>query len=170
MAQRLIICGTFNLAFTIFPLLASFGALLCARKNNTGSTAPATFLTSVKRFIACFHNFAGDASLTALSLTVLVAVICQWNLKTIISLTQGAIVWAAALGVCPLQLDSGSCLNSKQVIQTHYIAWGTFLGTPTRRWIGGLSILGLFSGLFIAHFYVYVIAHQAKHAINIHEQ
>lgn len=103
MEGRLLICSSLNFAFTLLPLLASLGTLLCSQKNNTGPTPP--FLARVQTFVARFGSFAGDVSQTALSLIVLVAVKREWNVETITSITRGVIFWEAALGVCPLRLN-----------------------------------------------------------------
>jgi hypothetical protein len=109
MIKPLVIC-CISFAFTTIPFLASLTALLSTEPNNTGSTATATFPARFYRFVARFGHFTGDASLTALPLTVLVAVKYQWDLKIVIWLARGAILWEASLGVCPLQFRSDRVL------------------------------------------------------------
>lgn len=107
MEARMLICmilSTITLMLTFIPLLASVGALRSAWKNNTNSTEPIPFFRWVKRSSGKTSHVAGDLSLTALALTVLVAVIRQWALTATIQLIRVANLWEASLGVCASNL------------------------------------------------------------------
>ena len=103
MEAPMLICtilSTINLMLTFIPLLASVGALRSAWKNNTNSTVTLPFVRWVKDSLEQIGRVAGDLSLTALVLTVLVAVIRQWARTVTIQLVRVAYLWATSLGVC----------------------------------------------------------------------
>jgi hypothetical protein len=107
MEARMLICMILNIItvmLTSVPLLASIGTLRSAWKNNTNSTEPISFVPWVKESSEKISRVAGDLSLTALELTVLVAVIRQWTLTATIKLVRVAYLWAASLGVCSSNL------------------------------------------------------------------
>ena len=107
MEARMLICmilNIFTLMLTFIPLLASVGTLRSAWKNKANSTEPILFVCWVKESSEKISRVAGDLSLTALILTVLVAAIRQWALTTTIQLVRVAYLWAASLGVCSSNL------------------------------------------------------------------